>query len=65
MEAICTISFKIRGKIEVTDICNASHFADEFVYVSCVGHMFFRCEEMHLSSAFYRQILACFTEIYL
>ena len=32
--------------------------------VCCVGHMLFKCDQMHLSSAFYRQNLARFTEIY-
>ena len=33
--------------------------------VGCVGHMFFKCDKMRLSSAFYHQNLACFTDIYL
>ena len=35
------------------------------VSVGCVGHMFFKCDEMRLSSPFDRQNLVCFTEIYL
>ena len=33
--------------------------------VGCVGHMFFKCDEMRLSSDFYCQNIVCFTEIYL
>ena len=33
--------------------------------VGCVGQMFFKCDEMRLSSPFDRQNLVCFTEIYL
>ena len=62
---IWTIGFKIKAKIEVRKNCIACHFADEFVFVGCVGHMFFKCDEMCLSLSFYCQNLSCFTEMYL
>ena len=59
------ISPKIRVTIVV--ICNLSHFAAEFASASCVGHMYFKCNEMHLSLVFYmyHHNLSNFSVIYL
>ena len=49
------------------NICNLSHFADEFASAVFVGHMYFKCDEIHLSLAFYmyHHNLSNFSVIYL
>ena len=49
--------------LNLTSFGFASHFADELVSTDCVGHMYFQCDEIRLSSAWYSQDLSYFPEI--
>ena len=57
MDEILTISFKITAKIEITNTCFASYFADENVYRRFVKHnyvlSFIHCHGMCVYIVFY------------
>ena len=66
IEAIWTISFKIRTKIEGREHLYCVSLRRRFFFLSAASAICSsKCDEMRLNFAFYCQNFACFSEIYL